>query len=182
MARLDSVDPHGASMVAVPADANPVDDPDDAAALAAYAEALAGAVDAALAGWVERVVRVRWVQWREVDPPEDIVAAARRAGAGARLEVMPRLRELLATDVDDQRSNPLALIRLAARHATEVLRQAGMPPLERDADARRLFPDDLYDLTPATFSDLDPSVHEPGLVWGAAKAHIVLRRRRQPRQ
>ena len=26
--------------------------------------------------------------------------------------------------------------------------------------------------------DLDPALHEPGLRWGAAKAHVVLARRR----
>jgi hypothetical protein len=165
-------------MVAVTADANPADDPADAAALAAHAEALVAAVDVALAAWVERVVRERWAQWRREEPPDELLVAARAGGEQARAEVVPRLRALLATDVDEQRSNPLAVIRGAARHATEVLRAAGMPPVDRDADARRLFPDDVYDLTPATFADLDPSVHEPGLVWGAAKAHVVLRRRR----
>lgn len=176
--RLDAADPHGASMVAVTADANPVDDPGDAAALAGHAEALAAAVDAALAAWVERVVGERWAQWRGEPVPREVAAAAQAAGAQARDEVMPRLLALLATDVDEQRSNPLAIIRSATRHPTGVLRDAGVPPVERDRDARRLFPDDLYDLTPATFADLHPSVHEPGLVWGAAKAHVVLRRRR----
>ena len=41
------------------------------------------------------------------------------------------------------------------------------------------FPDDPYDLTPGSFADVDPSLHEPGLVWGAAKAHVVLARRRR---
>ena len=181
MTRLGAVDPHGASMVAVTADANPLDDPADATALAAHADALAGAVDAALADWVERVVRERWAQWRGEAVPAEVVAAAQLAGERARAEVMPRLLELLAADVDEQRSNPLAVIRAAARHPTAVLRAAGVPPVVRDGDAHRLFPDDDYDLVPATFADLGPSVHEPGLVWGAAKAHVVLRRRK-PRQ
>jgi hypothetical protein len=33
-------------------------------------------------------------------------------------------------------------------------------------------------VVPASFADLDSTVHEPGIVWGAAKAHVVLRRRR----
>lgn len=178
---MDAVHPHGASMVAVTVDANPVDDPGDAAALAGYADALAAAVDAALAGWVERAVREAWARWRGGPVPPEVTEAARVAGRAAREEVMPRLRALLATDVDEQRSNPLAVIRAAARHPTTVLRAAGVPPVARDGDAHRLFPDDDYDLVPATFADLDPSVHEPGLVWGAAKAHVVLRRRK-PRQ
>jgi hypothetical protein len=43
----------------------------------------------------------------------------------------------------------------------------------------RSFPDDVYDLTPASFADVDPALHEPGLVWGAAKAHVHLARRRR---
>ena len=36
----------------------------------------------------------------------------------------------------------------------------------------------LYDLSPASFADLAPALKEPGLVWGAAKAHVHLSRRR----
>jgi hypothetical protein len=59
-----------------------------------------------------------------------------------------------------------------------VLVAAGVPPVHRDRHAERLFPDDLYDLGPAAFGDLGPEVHDRGLEWGAAKAHVVLRRRR----
>ena len=40
------------------------------------------------------------------------------------------------------------------------------------------FPDDVYDLAPATFDDVSPDLHDPGLRWGAAKAHVHLKRRR----
>lgn len=165
-------------MVRVSTDANRADDPDDAAALARYSAALIEAVDAALPGWIERIVAERWRGWADDDPPPTVLAAAASAGARARAEVVPALRELLATDVDGQRTNPLAVIRRASALATGVLADAGVPPVRRDADAERLFPGDVYDLTPASFADLDPSVNEPGLVWGAAKAHVVLRRRR----
>jgi hypothetical protein len=166
-------------MVAMASRANPLDDPVDHAALAAHAATLVDAVDAALAGWVERAVLARWSAWRGTPAPAEVVAQARAAGERARTELIPALRELLATDVDAQRANPLAIVRRAVPHATDVLRAAGVPPVERDAHAERLFPDDAYDLTPATFGDLAPSVHEPGLVWGAAKAHIILARRRR---
>ena len=48
----------------------------------------------------------------------------------------------------------------------------------RDRFAEQTFPDDVYDLVPASFADVDPSLHEPGLLWGAAKAHTVLVRRK----
>jgi hypothetical protein len=165
-------------MVRVGTAANPLDDPGDAAALAGYAAALADAVVAALPGWVERSVSVRYEQWCGTPAPAGVRAAAADAARQAVDEVEPRLRALLATDVDEQRSNPLAIVRAAVRYPTEVLAQAGVPPVERDAHAQRLFPGDLYDLGPAAFADLGPEVHEPGLVWGAAKAHVVLRRRR----
>jgi hypothetical protein len=168
-------------MVVVGPDANPLDDPADAAALAGYASALGDAVEAALPLWVERAVAARWSQWRGPDVPDDVAEAARAAGRQAGADLVPPLRDLLATDVDAQRENPLAVIRRAVEHAAGVLRGSGVPPVPRDADAERLFPDDVYDLTPAAFADLDPSVREPGIVWGAAKAHVILRRRRAGR-
>ena len=166
-------------MVAMAPPANPTDDPDDAAALARHADALADAVDATVAGWAARCVTSRWAQWRGGAPTPEVVDVATTAGERVRAEVTPALRELLRTDVDAQRTNPLAVLRAAVRHPTAALRHLGVPPVPRDEQARRLFPDDAYDLAPGSFADIDPSVHEPGLVWGAAKAHVVLRRRRR---
>jgi len=89
------------------------------------------------------------------------------------------VRALLAADIDDQRSTPLTLLRSAVRYPTEVLRAAGVPAVERDPIQARLLPDDLYDLSPARFADVDPALAEPGMVWGAAKA-FAHRRRHTP--
>ncbi len=62
--------------------------------------------------------------------------------------------------------------------ATAELRALGVSPVPRDAHSIQLHPDDIYDLTPATFAEIHPSLHEPGLAWGAAKAHVHLRRHR----
>jgi hypothetical protein len=167
-------------MVRMGPSANPPDDPADAAALEGYATALADAVVAALPGWVERSVASRFRAWSGDDPPETVTAAAREAAKGAVRDVEPTLRALLAQDVDEQRANPLAIVRRAVVHPTAVLQAAGVPPVPRDVHAERIFADDLYDLAPGAFADLDESVREPGLVWGAAKAHVVLRRRRSP--
>jgi hypothetical protein len=86
---------------------------------------------------------------------------------------------LVALDIDDQRSTPLTLLRAAVRYPTEVLQAAGVPPVERDPIQIRLLPDDLYDLSPASFADVDPALREPGLMWGAAKA-LAHRRRHSP--
>lgn len=158
--------------------AHPLDDPADAAALARYAEALATAVDSALEGWVQRCVH-RVLAAQSIPEDGDVARAAEEAAAAAHAEGMPRLRALLATDVDEQRANPLAVLRSLVRHPTAVLRAAGAQPVPRDEFQVRAFPDDVYDLAPATFSDVDPALHDPGLEWGAAKAHIHLARRRR---
>ena len=170
----------------MPPDANPrsprdpVTNPDladDEARLAEYAAALAEGVEAALPAWVVGSVERVLVAWSG-SADEAVVDQARAAGADAAREIGPQVRALLLTDIDDQRSNPLAVVRRAVVYPTAVLRGAGVPPVVRDADAEARFPDDDYDLTPAAFADLDPSLHEPGLVWGAAKAHVHLARRR----
>jgi hypothetical protein len=158
--------------------AHPLDDPDDAAALARYADRLVTAVDAALPGWVDTSVR-RVLSAQGIAVDDEVVRAIDAAGGAARDEGMPRLRALLATDVDEQRTNPLAVLRSLVRHPTTVLHAAGARPVERDEFQVRAFPDDVYDLAPATFSDVDPALHEPGLEWGAAKAHVHLARRRR---
>ena len=126
------------------------------------AQALADAVDRALPAWVEAAV-ARHLGDRL---PPDATEAAQRA----RSDLVPRLRALLATDLDEQRTNPLALLRDAVRYPTEVLRAAGVAPAERDDFERDRFPDDAYGLTPATFADFGPEVAEAGMVWGATKA------------
>ena len=149
----------------------------DDAQLAAVAEALAAAIEAALPGWVERSVgRVAGAFLGVVGA--ELRGAASAAGERAAADVGAELRALLATDVDEQATNPLAVLRGAVRYPTAVLRDAGVPPVVRSEFEQRAFPDDDYDLTPATWSDIDPVLHEPGLMWGAAKAHVVLARRK----
>jgi len=144
--------------------------PDDSSpAMRPYACALADGIDAALPAWVEASVLRLMTDWAGKVPPEvaaDAAAAARRAHD----EVMPRLRALLAADIDEQQSTPLAIVRSAVAFATEVLAGAGVPLVQRDDFAVRAFPRDDYNLAPATFADLDPSLAETALEWGAAKA------------
>src|SRR5215213_6484684 len=98
-----------------------------------HATALADAVVAALPGWVERsVVRVL-AAWQNRPPEEEVLAAARDAGRRAAADVGGAVRALLAADIDEQRSTPLALLRSAVRYPTEVLQAAGVPPVRRDA-------------------------------------------------
>ena len=167
-------------MVAVGSAANPIDDPADASLLAAYAVNLVDAVDGALPAWIQHVIAERWQSWSGSPATSELVTAAVVAAEQARTEGIPQLRALLALDVDEQRTNPLAILRHVAGHATAALAAAGVPPVRRDEQAERLHPADVYDVGPAAFVDLGPEVHEAGLHWGAAKAYVVLARIKRP--
>lgn len=126
-----------------------------------HANALAEAIEAALPVWIGRVAP-------GVDPAP-IVAA-----------VMAEVRALLAADIDDQRTTPLAVIReVAVPMLTSALHAAGTrdPVAHRDEFAVSRFPDDVYGLTPSSWADIDESLVEPGIVWGAAKAFVHNQRR-----
>jgi hypothetical protein len=139
--------------------------------------ALAGAIERALPGWVERSVERRALAFHgRLD--DDVRVAAADAGRRAAVEVGREVRALLALDIDAQPTTPLAILRGAVRFPTEVLRAAAVAPVVRDEQQERLFPDDVYDLAPANFTDVSPELTEVGLAWGAAKAHAHLRRRR----
>ena len=146
-----------------------MNDPEDDAALAEQGVVLADALLAALPVWSERAVTAH---------RPDLAAAGVDAGSAAAQELGPRLRALLAADVDEQRVNPLAIVREAVGWPTAVLRDAGVEPVDRDVHDRAHFPDDHYALTPMTFSDVDESLQDVGILWGALKARAHLRRHR----
>ena len=142
------------------------------------AETLAVAIEDAIPGWVLRAV-VQVASRAGCEPDAAMLEAARVAGQRARAEVGAAVRALLATDIDEQRTNPLSILRGAVRYPTQVLRDAGVPEAARRDDfAVRAFPEDVYDLTPATWADIDPALQDPGITWGAWKAYTHLSRRR----
>jgi hypothetical protein len=130
---------------------------------------LVDAVHDVIGAWVMRCVELRAQSFDR--------STADAAAARATDEVTAELRSVLTADVDAQPANPMAVLRAAVRYPTDVLRAAGVAPMPRDEFAERAFPDDIYHLTPAAFADVDPSLHEPGLRWGAAKAFAHLQRR-----
>lgn len=94
----------------------------------------------------------------------------------AATDALERLGELLAADVDRQWTTPLSLLRDAVvAGPTRFLRAHGVAPPSQPGAGH---PDDVYGLGPATWSDVDARLHEPGLTWGAWKAMTVLARRR----
>ena len=140
------------------------------AGLAERAVGRADGIVAALPDWGARCIAARSAGVTVDDAA--VIAAGRRAAA----DVGPRVRRRLAADIDEQRTGPLALVRHAVAYPASVLSAAGVAPVERDADAVRLFPDDAYDLSPASFAELHPDLRGPGLEWGAAKAPVHRRR------
>lgn len=153
------------------------DNAEDIARLVAYADRLADGIEDALAPWVERSVHIVAERW-QAGAGAPLRDGAVAAGAAAVAAIGPQVRSLLSADVSDQRTGPLAVVRGAVRFPTEVLAAAGVPPVGRDEFAVRAFPDDVYDLAPASFADLSPDLAGPGIEWGAAKAHVVMARHR----
>lgn len=152
----------------------PADVPD---AVDDYARTLADAIAAAIPGWVTGAVE-RVMASRSLAMTAETRRAAAAAGSRAQAEAGAAIRGLLEADIDEQRSTPLTLLRQAVRYPTRVLQEARVPPAARDRFAERAFPDDVYDLTPASLADVDPALTDPGIAWGAAKAFEHKRRHR----
>ncbi|MEM7285571.1 MAG: hypothetical protein AAF480_04395 [Actinomycetota bacterium] len=131
--------------------------------------------------WVARsVAEVVRAQRLDVDDAhaERVSDAAERA----QRYIETNLGELLRTDIDRQRTTPLSVLRDAARFPVEVLHAAGAREVHRIDVDRWAFPNDPFGVTPASLADMGPQVHEAGIAWGAAKAHVHLRRRRDEGQ
>lgn len=147
--------------------------PDAELALREAGDELWVAVDLAVAPWVERCVRrVAGAHGTPYDP--GLAAATTEAGARARSAVGAELRALFEAEAGETRQSPLEVVRGAVRHPTAVLESAGVPPVARDDFATRNFPDDVYGLVPASFGQIDETLTEPALRWGAARAALHL--------
>ena len=133
--------------------------------------------------WIETNVERLLDAWGQANDAtrERALAAATEAGAPVTADVVARLRELFAADPADQRATPLEVVRGAVRAPTEVLEDAGVPPVVRDQFDERSFPDDQYDLAPRTLGDLgDPELAPLHFVWGMAKARVLRSRSERP--
>ncbi len=144
------------------------------ALFARFGSELADSVQAALPNWVAASVALR-IGTAEAENHRAVID---EAGSHAAAEIGDRLRELLVLDVDDQWTNPLSIVRSAVEFPTAVLQKLGVAEVSRDRFAASQNPGDVYDLAPAAFADFGPEVHERGITWGAAKAHLHLQRRR----
>lgn len=145
---------------------------DDEATLQRYAELLADTFERVSAQWFRELVESR---------SAGLVA---QPGVGEHLDAMAAetvtaLRRLLGMDIAEQPTNPLELLRHATQGPTQVLADAGVAPVARDDFDVANFPLDVYALVPLSFDEIDEALREPGIAWGAAKAHVHLRRRRE---
>ena len=144
----------------------------EAALLAQHTATLRDALAEKVPQWAATVVQALTP---EPDSPESD-EAVERVRTTAETETVPELTRLLDTDIDAQWCSPLDVVRTLVPVLTDTLDQLGAAARPRDARSQELMPDDIYAITPATFADIHPSLHEPGLGWGAAKAHVHLRR------
>lgn len=150
---------------------------------AAAQERFREASDAILTGvarvmpaWVEQRVAFIADAWGRLDADERAAldARARDAARVATARVTDALRELFATDATEQRTTPLEIVRSAVGEVTVVLRDAGIPPVERDAFDVRAFPEDVYGVTPSSLADLgDEDLGPLQLAWGLAKVRVL---------
>jgi hypothetical protein len=159
--------------------------PDEGRALARLTEASAAMLEIAgwiLPGWAVAQVARLIEAWGQLEP--ETAVRTLEAAAGAAIEaggrVSAELAEMLALDPELQRSTPLQIVRGAVREPTAVLAAAGIPEVVRDEFSERSWPDDVYDLTPRTFRDVDEDLAAVHFAWGMAKAEVLRARRARP--
>ena len=148
----------------------------EAALLAEHAAGLGDLLVDIVPAWVDHALRVR--SPHETDPAA-LQAASRRVVESAQTTTLPAIVRLLDADIDEQWSSPLDIVRSLVPVITGELDGLGAQVVARDPGTIDMYPDDRFALIPATFADIHPDLHQPGLAWGAAKAHIHLRRHGQ---
>ncbi|NBO53285.1 MAG: hypothetical protein EBU84_01555 [Actinobacteria bacterium] len=118
------------------------------------AEQLLAAADGVIPLWLERCVRKILLEQR-IESGE----------ADAKISLMVR------------QASPMVMGELGASvTGTLVLSELGAKEVHRDDFSRQSFPNDIFGLSPATWIDVDESLHDPGLIWGAWTAREALDR------
>lgn len=140
----------------------------------AAARIVAG-VEVAAARWVEGAVARILDAWGGLDAGDrgEAEAHARRLGAAATARVVGELGALFALPAAEQRRTPLEIVRTLRWEATEALRDAGVPEVERDAYDTAAFPDDAYGLVPRSIAELGDDLGGALLAWGIGKARVL---------
>jgi hypothetical protein len=148
---------------------------DPRAVLAAAGDAIVAGVEQAGPDWAVRQVDRILDAWGRLAPDRRPAVRddAARAGRAASVRVGAALRNLLAREPTEQTATPLEIVRTLVVEPTAVLQALGVPPVVRDPFDERSHPEDRYDLSPRTLTDLDPALGPELLVWGVAKAKVV---------
>ena len=160
-----------------------VDDPEVLDRLRVLGDEMVVGVARILPDWVEGAVERIIDAWGRLDEETAANARgeARAAGVVASARVVGELEDLFGTDVGDQRSTPLNIVRSAYREPTVLLAGLGIPGVVRDAFDERLHPDDEYDLAPRGLADLgDSDLGAVLLAWGITKAKVLRARVASP--
>ena len=145
----------------------------------AAAAVLAG-LDRHLASyWAGRVVPLVEA-WNGCPATPDDAARVGAAAEAAASTAIDGLRRLFGADIDEQWTTPIDVVRRSTGELSELLAGMGVAPVVRDEFEERAFPDDPYGLAPRTLADIDASLQEPALLWGAAKARLHLERHAGP--
>lgn len=144
------------------------DEPDDEAKYVAYGNRLVDAFAADIEPWLLAVVGDR-VGVHDAQLRMKIETVAR--------EVVRSITELVTADVDTPLSGPLERARRAVEPLNAALEERNVPLPSRDPIDSQMRPEDRYELGPMTFLDISEGVHQAGIAWGAAKAHLHMRRR-----
>ncbi|MCB1284465.1 MAG: hypothetical protein R2689_08560 [Microthrixaceae bacterium] len=150
----------------------------DLAAMRELSDRLIAVATVGVHRWVLDVVAER-ISGLDATRAAAVLDAARGAADEAATDVHARLAELLAVPVDEQSTTPLAILRGAHRYPTAVLSEAGAIPVQRDPFEERVNPDDLFGVAPGSWADFGEEVLDAGMAWGAAKAFLHKRARRQ---
>jgi hypothetical protein len=163
-----------------PHDGQPDDERRGLALLQEASAAILLGVERDLSRWVERSVAHILDAWGRTPPDvrEQAEHDARDAGTAATTRIVRELQALFALDAEEQRATPLEIVRGAYREPTAVLAAAGIPPVERDAFAERVWPGDTYGLVVHGLGDLgDDDLAPLQMAWGLAKAKVLRARR-----
>lgn len=144
------------------------DKADDEAKYVAYGKLLVDAFAADIEPWLRAAVDDR-IGDQDDELQTQIAAVAQ--------EVVRSITELVTADVDTPLSGPLERVRRAVEPLTIALDERNAPLPSRDPIDSQMRPDDRYALGPMTFLDISQDVHNAGIAWGAAKAHLHMRRR-----
>ncbi len=125
------------------------------------------AIYLALPLWIERTVTDRAGDDTGLSADE-IAVFIERAGKAAQATIGDQARLLL----DGSATKPADLLQLlqsAVHYPTGVLHYLEVEPTERGAFALAAWPEDIYQLTPKSMTEIDESLEEPFTRWDAAR-------------